>query len=121
LKPVGEEQIVDEQWLFSRGNLHDARVVKLMRSDGDFLVLIANQWSNFDRSEHPEPESGALIVKDVEGEPRVDPKALEERMMDVALVSTESGLILTMNAFGMHIIEAKGHSVVWQRFEFSES
>jgi len=119
VKPIGEEQIVDAQWLFERGDLHDARVVKLTQSRDDLCIFIKNQWSNFDRLEHP-PEGGALIVRDAQKEPRIDPKSLEERMSEVQLVSAESGLVLTMIAFGQHVIEAKGSGVVWRGFEFND-
>jgi len=111
-----EREPVDENWLFARGLLHDARVLKVTRHGADLFIYIDDQWSNFDEAEHPS-ESGALIVQNALDEFRCDEMALQEMISEVELSKTEAGDVLKIAAFGQHIIEVRGDNVFWQKLE----
>ena len=104
---------VDEKWLFDPGALHDAKVVKHIKTGTDVAIFIDDEWSNFEGfDEYPGAQSGALIVSDALSCPDFSPIA-NELLLDVELLRTSEEVSLKFHALGHPVIEISGQNVFW--------
>jgi hypothetical protein len=110
-------EIVDQQWLSERGNLHDSRIENVSRQAGNLLIAINDEWWNFEGlEEYKGPSPGMLILKGLVENPKIDSIALAELIMDATIANDGSAVTLSISTFGHeHAILAKGVLLVWQR------
>jgi hypothetical protein len=103
--------IVDAKWLFDRGDLHDAKVVKHLQTEKDVTIFIDDQWSNFEGlEEYPGAQSGALIVSGALNFPDFGPIA-QELLTEVELSRTPEVVSLKFHTLGHPVIEVRGQEV----------
>lgn len=109
----GDRTRVDEQWLLERGGLHDARILDCHVEDGDLVLRLDDQWSNFRNLDgDPGRQPGALVIASVQNHPDLDP-LLREMLLDVELVRSGSDVGLRFHTLVCKPIELLGRSISW--------
>ncbi|MGN6148475.1 MAG: hypothetical protein ACTHPD_08060 [Rhizomicrobium sp.] len=104
---------IDEQWLFDRGELHDARVLAWRFEQGVVTIQLDDAWSNFEGlPEYPGKEEGCLVVSGAKHCPDFA-SVISELVLSVVLVKNDNIKGLKVRTIAYPPIEVVGEGVFW--------